>query len=147
MVSMMVSKTIHLGPSPNRPATKQLLQIDFELINVYMAFMKNISKSHSNKQVEVKCDYCGVNYLKDTKRVNANAKQGLKNYCCYNCQRNSKFSGTTEKCAYCGNDVYRSNAAKSRSSSGRVFCCKSHATSYNNQFKIDEKHPNFKTKV
>lgn len=47
-------------------------------------------------------------------------------------------------CAYCGKEVDRMPSQARKSKTGKMFCNKSCAASYNNKLKANEKHPNYK---
>lgn len=88
------------------------------------------------------CSVCGKEFVITTKRYNEKIKKNERFYCSKECLEHK----TSKKCfcANCNKEVWKTPSQLARSKSGNVFCSRSCSTSYNNKFKVGEKHPNFK---
>lgn len=96
------------------------------------------------KLTDVKCAVCDTQYQKPLRTANENKKLGYKNYCSPQCMAEARKSGQWADCAQCERTIWRSKTQLERSQSGRIFCSKHCATTYNNQFKVGNSHPNYK---
>lgn len=93
----------------------------------------------------VKCDYCGKEFDKETRRVNEARKNGWKIFCSTECMKAAKTTKIKCTCAQCGKEIYKIPSQMKLSKSGNVFCSKSCAASYNNShFRTGENNPNWK---
>ena len=91
----------------------------------------------------VKCNHCGKEFERETRRANEAIKRGYNQYCSDECKSNSKKIKCN--CAHCGKELYKTPSEVSRSKSGNVFCDKSCAASYNNSnFRTGKNNPNWK---
>lgn len=77
-----------------------------------------------------KCDICGKEFERETRRVHESIKNGWKQYCSDECRSNGKKIKC--KCAHCGKEIYKTPSEIARSKTGNVFCNKSCAASFNN---------------
>jgi hypothetical protein len=103
-------------------------------------------------KILIKCDYCNNLFEKEKGKVTFNRKIKNKNYCSPKCHSLGKQTGTIEHCAYCQKEIYCTEHVKQRQSKrhkdnnsgdNNYFCNQSHANSYNNRLRCQEKHPNF----
>ena len=91
----------------------------------------------------VKCDNCGKEFERETRRANEAIKRGYKQYCSDECKANSKKIKCN--CANCGKELLKNPSEIKKSKSGNVFCSKSCAASYNNShYRTGENNPNWK---
>lgn len=90
---------------------------------------------------KVQCAVCGKKYEITLQRYNQKIKENSAFYCSSECR--SHKGSTLCKCANCGKEIWKTNSQLARSKSGNVFCSSSCATSFNNHFKVGEKHPRY----
>ena len=90
---------------------------------------------------KVQCIVCGKEYEITLQRYNQKIKENTAFYCSAECR--SHKGSILCKCANCGKEVWKTKSQFARSKSGNVFCSSSCSTSYNNHFKVGEKHPNY----
>lgn len=90
--------------------------------------------------MKMNCANCG----KEVDRKPSYTKFNKKTFCSADCQSNYLRTGVVLGCAYCGKDVYRTKSQYNKSKSGRIFCNRSCATSYNNsKYKSGVNNPNY----
>jgi len=69
--------------------------------------------------IPVKCDFCGIIFLKAKRFVKENGK----NFCCKeHSQKGHKVEKIKLKCDYCGNTFYKNKSSLKGSKSGLYFC-------------------------
>lgn len=90
---------------------------------------------------KVQCAVCGKEYELPLQRYNQKIKENTAFYCSSECR--SHKGSTLCKCANCGKEIWKVNSQIARSKSGNVFCSSSCATSFNNHFKVGDKHPRY----
>lgn len=86
----------------------------------------------------VKCSVCDTEIWRRKTHIFPNV------YCSRNCQSVGKSESITLECGYCQKKVKRRKSQIDKSKTGKVFCNRSCATSFNNKFKVEEFHPNWK---
>lgn len=92
------------------------------------------------KKIELLCEGCGKKFYKTRRQISRRGKR----FCTHSCYTDSVRKSTVKKCSECGADVKRTQAQLKRSKSGRVFCNRSCATSFNNRMhKSGANHPNY----
>ena len=90
------------------------------------------------------CDYCGGEGQKRPQHLNENKRLGHRNYCSRACMAKDRTHTLHTECGSCGVSVEKSLAQVKRSKSGKVFCSRSCASSYNNKhLKFGANHPNY----
>ena len=90
------------------------------------------------------CDYCGGEGQKRPQHLNENKRLGHRNYCSRACMAKDRTHTLHTECGSCGVSVEKSLAQVKRSKSGKVFCSRSCACSYNNKhLKFGANHPNY----
>jgi endogenous inhibitor of DNA gyrase (YacG/DUF329 family) len=90
-----------------------------------------------SRKVTVKCTNCGIDVLRSAKNVYATT------FCSAKCISEYRRKSVTSKCSVCGKEVTRRESSMTRSKSGRIYCSKSCAATYNNSLRIGDKHPNW----
>jgi 5-methylcytosine-specific restriction endonuclease McrA len=89
--------------------------------------------------MEVKCDYCDASINKKPSQV----KLYKHSFCDKYCRSNYFSKKFITECKTCRKEVERRNSEKNNN--GNYFCSKSCSSSWNNQLRKRENHPNWKT--
>ena len=94
--------------------------------------------------MKIKCDHCQKEIDRKPSYIQMNLKKGHKNYCDRKCQYEAQNKQISCNCAYCNAPLNKMPCEIKNSKSGRVFCNKSCACSYNNiEYRTQENNPNW----
>ena len=99
--------------------------------------MDRIEIRNGRKQILVKCLVCRSEVWRRLTHLHKTT------FCSPACSRAYKTTAVFYKCSYCQTNVLKTPSEIKKSKSGRAFCNRSCATSYNNQFKTGINHGNW----
>jgi hypothetical protein len=92
------------------------------------------------REPNVVCDNCGTEFYKKP----ASIKVTNHNFCCLECSYQYRSRKKECVCATCGETVLKTRPDIAKSKSGRLFCSKSCAATFNNsEYRSGENHPNY----
>ena len=88
-------------------------------------------KSKRGKSAQfVNCERCGFRFLKEVYEI----QKSPHHFCSGRCVRNEDAT-LVFACAECGRKISRTSCENQKSKSGRAFCCKSPAATFNNRIR------------
>lgn len=90
--------------------------------------------------VTVMCDYCNSQVTK----ISHHIKTTKNSYCDKSCHAKAKVTSIVVNCGTCDTKITRTPSQLARSKSGKFFCNRSCATTFNNKLKRNEKHPSWR---
>lgn len=96
--------------------------------------IENLEKFRWNDKLPFECEECGSEFFALARYVRSHIKLKKKpcSYCCTECRYKADLKGEMIECYQCGKTKYISKAEVKKSKSGRFFCSKGCAATYNN---------------
>lgn len=99
--------------------------------------MEKIEIKNGRKHILVKCTQCQSDVWRRLTHLHKTT------FCSLKCSSIYKTVGISYNCSYCQAETIKTPSEIGRSKSGRAFCNRSCATSYNNKFKTGIYHGNW----
>lgn len=99
--------------------------------------MNEIQLINGRKCINVPCAICNTLVWRRITHLHD------KTFCSRECRSKHQKNSQQYNCSFCNKKIFKTPSQIKRSKSGKLFCNRSCSTSYNNQFKVGSKHPNW----